>query len=206
MWGSGTVTLPDKPVTFSVEARDAANNRDTNFTGTVRLTSSDGRAVLPAEYTFVAGDRGLHAFEATFATAGAQRVFVADRDGRLAPVAGAWRVIGTADMRLRLVAAKEATAGKPFRVTVQVEDPFGTPLPFYTGTVHFTATGGGATLPPDYTFADEDASEHPFENGVTLRTPGEWTITATDTAARTVTGSATVTVKPATGSGGGRDP
>jgi hypothetical protein len=41
------------------------------------------------------------------------------------------------------------------------------------------------------------AELHTFPNAVTLRTPGKWVLTVTDTALPQVTGSATVTVWPA---------
>jgi hypothetical protein len=34
----------------------------TGYTGTVRFTSSDNRASLPANYTFKAADKGVHTF------------------------------------------------------------------------------------------------------------------------------------------------
>jgi len=41
---------------------DASNNTATGYTGTAHFTSSDGAAVLPANYAFVAGDNGAHVF------------------------------------------------------------------------------------------------------------------------------------------------
>ena len=41
-----------------VVALDAFNNVVTNYAGTIHLTSSDGGAKLPADYTFTAGDHG----------------------------------------------------------------------------------------------------------------------------------------------------
>jgi hypothetical protein len=54
--------------TFTVTARDACGGTATGYTGTVHFTSNDGAAVLPANYTFVGGDNGLHAFQATLNT------------------------------------------------------------------------------------------------------------------------------------------
>lgn len=71
----------------------------------------------------------------------------------------------------------------------------------YTGTIHFTATDGAATLPIDYTFTGADAGVHTFAGGFTLRTPGNQVVTATDTLAPTVTGSQGVVVGPATPAG-----
>ena len=71
----------------------------------------------------------------------------------------------------------------------------------YTGTIHFTATDGAATLPIDYTFTPGDAGVHAFSGGFTLRTPGSQVVTATDTVAPTITGSRGVAVGPQTPAG-----
>jgi hypothetical protein len=45
---------------------------------TVRLTSSDAKAVLPANCTFTAADAGKHTFSVTLKTAGTRSITVAD--------------------------------------------------------------------------------------------------------------------------------
>ncbi len=63
---------------FTVTAQDAGNNVITGYTGTVHFTSSDGAAVLPADYTFVAGENGVHAFNATLKTVGTRSITATD--------------------------------------------------------------------------------------------------------------------------------
>jgi hypothetical protein len=41
---------------------DAYGNVATGYAGTVHFTSSDGKTVLPANYTFTAADKGVHTF------------------------------------------------------------------------------------------------------------------------------------------------
>ena len=43
----------------TITAKDAYGNTATSYTGTVHFTSSDSAAVLPGNYTFVAGDAGV---------------------------------------------------------------------------------------------------------------------------------------------------
>jgi hypothetical protein len=62
----------------TVTALDANNNVVTNYSGTVHFTSSDGSAVLPANYTFTTGDGGAHTFSVTLKTAGGQTVTATD--------------------------------------------------------------------------------------------------------------------------------
>jgi hypothetical protein len=63
---------------FTVTARDANGNVAAGYTGTVKFASTDGQAVLPANYTFVAGDNGTHTFSATLKTAGTQSITATD--------------------------------------------------------------------------------------------------------------------------------
>ena len=70
--GHGT----SNPIT--INAVDPYGNLATNYTGTVHFTSSDTAAVLPADYTFVANDHGIHTFNYTLKTAGAQTITATD--------------------------------------------------------------------------------------------------------------------------------
>src|SRR5205807_10129678 len=92
-----------------------------------------------------------------------------------------------------------ALASTPFSVAVTAFDQFGNTAVGYSGTVHFTSSDPGATLPADYTFTAADQGVHTFTNGVTLRSVGSQTVTARDTINNSITGSATVNVAAATG-------
>jgi hypothetical protein len=73
--GSAT---PGAAFNFTVMALDAFNNTATTYTGTVHFTSSDGAALLPANYTFAPADNGSHTFSATLNTAGNQSITATD--------------------------------------------------------------------------------------------------------------------------------
>src|SRR5207253_2685599 len=62
----------------TVTAEDAYGNTATGYLGTVRFSSSDTQADLPANYTFVAGDAGVQTFSATLKTAGSQVLTATD--------------------------------------------------------------------------------------------------------------------------------
>src|SRR5207253_6034093 len=62
----------------------------------------------------------------------------------------------------------------------------------YTGTVHFTSTDAAATVPADYTFTAADYGRHVFT--VSFATTGQQTLTVTDTASSTISGSRNVKV------------
>jgi DNA-binding beta-propeller fold protein YncE len=96
-----------------------------------------------------------------------------------------------------VAAPASASAGTPFDITVTALDPYGNTAVNYQGTVTFSTsdTDPGIVLPADYTFTAADAGVHTFSGAVTLITPGEQTVTATDTASG-MTRSTTVTVAP----------
>ena len=71
----------------------------------------------------------------------------------------------------------------------------------YRGTVHFAKSdsNAGAAVPADYSFTAADNGVHVFTTGVTIKTLGNQTVTATDTVTGTIAGtSGTVTVTAAT--------
>ena len=64
--------------TLKVCALDINAATLTGYLGTIRFSSSDPLATLPAQYTYVAGDAGCHTFSVTFGTTGHQTVVVND--------------------------------------------------------------------------------------------------------------------------------
>jgi hypothetical protein len=73
-------------------------------------------------------------------------------------------------------------------------DAYGNRVSSYTGTVHFTSSDAKAVLPADYTFKAADNGTHVFI--VTLWSDGTQSVTATDTATPSITGSQTGIVVP----------
>jgi hypothetical protein len=214
-----TVTAPAAatagvPFTVTVTARDQFGNVASGYTGTVHFTTTDGGAgvVLPADYTFVAGDNGTRTFTSgvTLVTPGSRTVTAADTGNatitgtsnaivlsagaatRLAlaapPVADAGPAVADAG---DAAAGRTRVAGTPFTFTVTALDQFGNVALGYGGTVHFTSTDALATLP----------SDSPLANGTgtfsaTLRTAGPQTITGRDTVNSTIAGTTNVIVVP----------
>jgi hypothetical protein len=96
-----------------------------------------------------------------------------------------------------IAAPPTAVSGTPFDVTVTALDPFGNVDMKYTGITTWASsdTDPGVVLPADYTFQANDHGTHTFTAAATLVTPGDQTLTATDTVSG-MAGSATVTVAP----------
>lgn len=176
------------PFNFTVSALDQFNNPATGYSGTVRFTSTDGAAVLPANSTLT---NGSGTFSATLNSAG--DFVIAATDTVNSSITGSTGPITVAvATRFVVTAPASATAGSPFSFTVAVQDQFGNPATGYKRTVHFTKSdaGAGSSIPADYTFttgAGGDNGTHTFTNGATLVTAGIQTITATDTVKASLT-------------------
>jgi hypothetical protein len=57
---------------------DAYGNVVTGYTGKIRFTCTDHKAVLPSDYTFVSGHKGVHAFQVTLRSGGTQSLPAVD--------------------------------------------------------------------------------------------------------------------------------
>ena len=183
-------------IAATVRALDSTGATDASYTGTVHFTATDGQAALPANYTFTAADNGVHTFMLTLRTAGSQTVTVADTS--LASIAGSTAVMvspaAASNFEVRLPAM--SMAGTAFDGTIAVLDPYRNVVPTYRGTVRFGSDDGQATLPSTYTFTVADNGVHTFAGGVTLRTAGSHTVTATDTGTG-LNGNGSILVNPA---------
>jgi hypothetical protein len=179
--------------TFTVTALDQFNNTATGYGGQVHFTSSDGQAVLPANSTLASG---TGSFSATLKTAGSQTLTATDTVTGSITGASSVSVTAGAATHFLVSAPSSATGGTPFNFTVTAQDAGGNTVAGYSGTVHFTTSDGGATLPADSTLTT-GAATFP----ATLRTSGTQTIIATDTLTASINGTSNaVTVNVVTGS------
>ena len=197
---NGGSTPPGTAFDAIVTAHDAYGNIATGYTGTVRFTSTDNNAILPADYTFTISDSGSHTFTAgiTLLTSGDQTVTAADTVYATMTDTQTWSVSAASAASMNITpAGGSTTAGSPFDITVTVYDAYGNIATGYTGTVRFTSTDNNAILPADYTFTVSDNGTHTFAAGVTLRTSGGRSVTAADTANAGLTATETWTVTAA---------
>jgi len=185
--------LAGTPTGFTVTAKDAFGNIATGYTGTVHISSSDGAAVLPADYTFTGADAGVHSFaSATLNTPGTQSITATDTVTGAITGSISTNVISSAATHFQVTAPANATAGSSFSITVTALNAANATDAGYRGTVHFTGGGNGAVLPTDYTFTAADAGVHAFT--VILTAAGTQTVTATDTTTASITGNVSTTV------------
>jgi hypothetical protein len=116
--------------TIVVTALDANNNMAGSYRGTVHFTSSDGQAVLPADYTFTAADNGIHTFTsgASLKTAGSKTLTATDTV--TASITGTWTATVNPGTASTLAFGQQPTNVAPGAsitpaVTVKVLDAFG---------------------------------------------------------------------------------
>jgi len=178
---SGT-SLAGSALTFTVTATDSDGNTLPQYRGTVHFTSSDPLATLPADATLV---NGIGSFNAILRTGGSQTITATDTIRSNDTGSGNIEVTSPVD-HLVVSAPGTATAGVGFNVTVTAKNQFNTTVTGYTGTIHFTSTDTNASvvLPADVTLTNGTGT---FT--VKLARVGTWTITATDTADSSITGT-----------------
>ncbi|HMC67825.1 MAG TPA: hypothetical protein VKJ07_01615, partial [Mycobacteriales bacterium] len=181
--------------TLTVTAFDVFGNvaRGPNaYQGTVHFSSDDGRAVLPADYTFLPTDDGTRSFATTLETSGSRTVtvndtvqaaasFTSSQTATVNPAAAATFTVGGTTSPI--------IAGNSTNFTVTALDPFNNVATGYTGTADFTSSDaqadfGGVT---SHAFTSGDAGV--FQGSVTLKTAGSQTITATDSVTVTIAGT-----------------
>jgi hypothetical protein len=180
---------------FRITAQDLFGNTTPGFTDTVRFSSSDSQAVLPANYTFTGGDAGVHNFSATLETAASESITAQDlTNSRVAAGSLAGITVNPASTSQLQVSGFPpfVKAGVSYAFTVTAKDPFGNTTPGYKGTVTFTSTDSQSVLPANYVFTSTDGGLHSFP--ATMNTLGTQTISATDMAHAGITGSESMIV------------
>jgi hypothetical protein len=173
---------------FTLTARDAYTNWISNYTGTVHFTNTDPKAVLPADYTFTAGDGGSHTFSGVaLKTAGYQYLKASDAVAGVTGSGGV-RVVAAAAATLAVTGyPSPVTAGTANSFVVTLYDAYGNLAIGYFGTVHFSSDDPLAILPTDYVFTTTDTGKHTFS--ATFKTTGTHRLTVTDTGNASLTGT-----------------
>ena len=173
----------------TVTAYDAYGNLATAYVGTVAFSSTDGHAVLPADFTFTGSDAGTHTFSVTLETAGTQSITATDEANATITGSESNITIKAAAAKTLTVSAFPATdtAGVAENVVVTALDAFGNVATGYVGTVAFSSSDSRAIVPGDFTFNGADAGTRTFS--VTLETAGSQSITVTDSNTPSIIGS-----------------
>jgi hypothetical protein len=184
-----TATTAGVTQSLIVTAYDVYNNVATGYTGTIHCTSTDSHAVLPANYTFTAGDAGAHTFNLALLKAGTQAIRATDTVHASITGLASGVIVTAAAASTVLVTGfpTSTTIGSPHNVTLTLYDAYGNIATGYTGTMHLTSDDPKAALPPtDYVFSATDAGQATLS--VTFNTVGTHWIKATDTKTSSLAG------------------
>jgi alpha-tubulin suppressor-like RCC1 family protein len=150
--GTPTVATAGASIGITVTARDQFNNRATGFSRTVRFTSTDDGATLPADYTFMAAEAGFHRFTGgvKLIKAGLQSLTVTDTENP--SITGT----GSISVSAGTPASMVATSGTPQVAKVNtafalplvagVHDAFGNPVAGRSVTFTTPGSGPSATI------------------------------------------------------------
>ncbi len=174
-----------------VTALDPYGNMATSYSGTVRFSSSDPRAQLPVDSTFLPADLGRRSICCvTFATAGSQSITATDTGIGIASGTQPGILVRAAPASTLAVTAVASpiSAGAGSSATVTALDSYGNVDGLYRGTVRFASSDPQATLPANYAFTSIDAGARSFVN-VVLKTAGIRSVTATDTVTASIAGT-----------------
>lgn len=160
----------------TVRALDDNDNVVTGYNGTVHLTSTDPGLANPT------GDSTLTNGELTFGVAmklaGTQTITATDTvNSSITGTSSAILVNPGAPAHLTITAPSTIVGGTSFPFTVTVTDLFGNLPTNYSGTLHFTSSDAAAVLPADFAMTGATGSFN-----ATLKTPGNQTITVSDSA------------------------
>ena len=178
---------------FTVTALDASNKVVTSYPGTIHFTSSDGKAMLPPNSTLT---NGTGIFSATLKTAAAETITATDMAAAsITGTSTSINVSAVGTTHLSVMASSTAASGMALSLTVTALDASNNLVTSYSGTLHFTSTDGQATLPANSTLTNGTANF-----SAKLKTSGNQTITATDTATASITGTSNLINVSAPGS------
>jgi chemotaxis signal transduction protein len=177
-----TVSLKENGLAFTASSATIPLSLTTG-TGTPSgnsTTTSAGVATYSALEIDTAGTGDILTASLTLNSATSTSISVASNSFEVAQSMGGFTITGL---------PANATAGTSQTITVTALDGNGNTFAGYFGTVHFTSSDTGATLPADYTFTVSDNGVHTFTSGVVLNAAGSQTVTGTDTVESSGTGS-----------------
>jgi len=174
-----TITGPANPVAgvqalYTVTAKDTVGNIVPGYTGRVHITSTDGRAVLPADAMLT---NGAGSFYITFKAASPQSLFAVDT--ATSTIKGSLSLINVAGgvaTTFTITVPSTTTVGAAFQAQVTAKDAYGNTSTSYTGAAHFTSSDPNAVLPANLTLLGGTR-----QITVKFKKTGNQTITATDT-------------------------
>jgi hypothetical protein len=181
--GVPTAKAAGEPFAMTVTARDAFGNTATGYRGTVRFSSSDAAAVLPADAAFSAADNGRKSFALSFRKQGAQTFTVRDTAvSGLTVTSAAVAVRSGAAARIQLSLSGTFKVDDPHTLTAQVRDAFGNAVTDFAGSISFASSDLAAPSIPNAVLRGSEGGVATVGN-IRFYTAGLQSIVATSGAA-----------------------
>jgi hypothetical protein len=174
------------PFSITVTALDSSNSVDTTDNNPVHVLSDDAAAVLPNNVTLNAG---IGHYTVTLSTTGVQTVTVTDYINTALTATNSITVTSGPATHFTVSTPPSVVGGTAFTATVTAYDAENNVANTYAGTVHLSSSDPQAVLPANKTLTNGLGT---FT--VTLKTPGDQTLTATDTVTPSITGTTPDTV------------
>lgn len=188
------------PLNATVSVNDATGNPMVGYSGTVRFASSQVSAVLPANYTFLPSENGVHVFPGaiTLYQALSSTITVTDTSNPSITVTSTLAVGPNVATALAVATAPlSPTAGATATVTVTARDAYGNVATGYAGTVTITASPTYLGTPPETIIPAAPTGGGIFTFTSTLYLAGSRTVSALGSGATPISGGAGITVSPA---------
>jgi hypothetical protein len=180
--------MAGQPAAITVTALDLYGNVASSYSGSVHLTSSDGQAVLPADYAFTAADAGTHTFTATLKTAGPETVAASDTAPLSATGTSPAIFVTPAAATSLSLSGGGGFIGSPPAVTISARDAYGNVATGSNGVVHLAASDPTTTTSGDAALLNGVGTFTAMPTAI-----GTQTLTANDTSDATIIGSETIT-------------
>ena len=182
----------------TVRILDAADNPTTS-TASVSVAADGPAGFTGASTTTAMAVAGVATFGSLHLNTAGSYTIGAASTGLIAATSNTFSVTPGPAATFAFDVPGSITAGQSFSFTLTAKDQFDNTATGYIGTVHFTSTDAQAMLPPDTPFVAGELGVTTLTLATVLKTAGNHTITASDTAAvtPTITGtSPTITVNP----------
>ncbi|MCG8352578.1 MAG: DUF6531 domain-containing protein, partial [Chloroflexales bacterium] len=182
--------FPGQPeITATLKIQDTEGNLVPGYRGAVTFRSDSKFKGLPVgglggiPYGFTAADAGQHSWgKVSVSTPGTQVLTATDsfRTGESNPI-----LVDHLDFRITFSSPQSFMNDRTLSMTVEVIDQNGNLVPAYRGSVNLNPSVPTIGLPqsilstPDYTFTEQDAGRHVFEQ-VAFTAQGNHTVTVVD--------------------------
>ena len=174
-------TVAGNPMLIEVTALDSLGNIALGYAGTVHFTSTDAQAFIPADATLTGG---IGFFAAALRTAGSDTLTAMDTTNPNIAGSATIDVSAAAANHFVLSGPTTVVTGMAFAFTVTAKDSYSNTALNYHGTVQISSSDTSSTLPLSNTLTGGIGV---FT--VTLKSGGSQTLTATDVANTTITGT-----------------